>query len=55
MIESRFIGSVLEDTHAGSLLAGGSGFSAGNSLFASRVLAAASRLAAACESETVTE
>lgn len=49
------MGSVLEDTPAGPLLAGGSGFSAGKSLFASRVLAAASRLAAACESETVTE
>ena len=53
--ESRIFGSALEVTPEGPLLAGRSGISAGKSLFASLALAAASRLAAACASETVTE
>ena len=52
--ESRSCGSALELTPAVPLFAGRF-FSNGNSLFASRVLAAASRLAAACASETATE
>lgn len=55
MTESRIFGSALEVTPEGPLLAGRSGISAGKSLFASLALAAASRLAAACASETVTE
>lgn len=55
VMESRIFGSAPEVTTAGPLFAGSSGFSAGKSLFASRALAAASRLAAACASETATE
>lgn len=55
MTESRMLGSALEVTPGGPLLAGRSGIFAGKSLFASLAVAAASRLAAACASETVTE